>query len=270
MQEYTKTDKQIHWLSQIIAKLNRAYLPAKDDDSHTNLSYDPIEKKLCGRWIESSEGQLLPTFNLHTLQFEWKNRSMQALAAVTIFDKSLHQLEKEIAEYPQSIGMDTKEISIPLHFEIPDYHINTIKHEDISQEGLQNWSFLRHVANNACYQLLGYLQIEDEIRIWPHHFDTGVYAQVSKSLGIGFGLAMEDSMVGEPYFYIAGYSNDKEINYSNLITLKHGKWMIQNWKGAVLPISELMGLSIEDTTQYVNNFIETTLKWYIQQSPQTK
>ncbi|MFT5886141.1 MAG: hypothetical protein ACI9IP_002605 [Arcticibacterium sp.] len=42
MTGYTQTDQQLHWLSQIIAKANRTYVPAEEDDSHTNLYFNAL------------------------------------------------------------------------------------------------------------------------------------------------------------------------------------------------------------------------------------
>ncbi len=46
MQEYNNSDRQIHWLSQVMAKANRAYVPEQKDDSHTNLYFDAPEKRI--------------------------------------------------------------------------------------------------------------------------------------------------------------------------------------------------------------------------------
>ena len=48
MQEYINTDRQLHWLSQVITKVNRSFVPAEKDDSHTNLYFDVIQKGIYG------------------------------------------------------------------------------------------------------------------------------------------------------------------------------------------------------------------------------
>jgi len=53
----------------------------------------------------------------------------------------------------------------PLHFEIPDYKIETLNKEDISVEGFLSWIYFRDLANRASLDMLGYLQLESEIRI---------------------------------------------------------------------------------------------------------
>ncbi len=72
MQAYIKTDRQLHWLSQVIAKINRTYVPKKNDDSHTNLYFDNLGKRITGRWID---------------------RSLITLHDVSVFNSDMEELE---------------------------------------------------------------------------------------------------------------------------------------------------------------------------------
>ena len=264
MQEYITTDRHIHWLSQVIAKVNKALVPAQEDDSHTNLYLDPIGQRLTGRWIASAQGNIMLALDLNHRRFEWLNARLQSQAVIDIFNKELKDLELEVASYPQSLGINVEGIAAPLHFEIPDYHIHSIQPEALTQEGLNKWMNIRDLANNACMAVTGYLQVNSEIRIWPHHFDTGIYSQVNESLGIGFGLAMEDSMLGEPYFYLAGYRSNPPILYTGLPTLGSGKWITgEHWNGAVLPLSEIFDLPSGHAMENIKSFIRPSADWFL-------
>ncbi|NCQ10809.1 MAG: hypothetical protein GW809_01395 [Bacteroidetes bacterium] len=266
MQEYNNTDKQIHWLSQVITKVNKALVPEKEDDSHTNLYFDAIGKRLIGRWIDTSKGKIILTFNIFNNDFEWLDSRLQNLAAISVVNKELNLLEQQVSEYPSGLGLNVENISKPLHFEIPDYQIQTIQDGELTQEGLDHWCKIRELANVACFAATGYLQAKSEIRIWPHHFDTGIYCQVNKSLGIGFGLAIEDSMVGEPYFYLAGYRLGSTIKYDDLPHLSAGKWLTgEHWKGAVLPLGEFYDLSTDLTLEKIKNYIKQSADWFLKQ-----
>ena len=266
MQEYNNTDKQLHWLSQVIAKVNKAFVTEKADDSHTNLYYDPVGDQLAGRWIKSPVGEILLSLNLATLQFEWLNKTLKPQQAFTIFDKSIQQLWKDAAHYPAKLGMETEAVFKPLHFKIPDYGIKSISVKDISGEGFAAWKFYRQLANDTCFDLVGYLQSESEARIWPHHFDTGIYAQVTNDLGFGFGLAMKDEMAGNAYFYLSGYKSSGSISYVDLPELSHGHWETGAWKGAVLRLDEIPGDSTEQAGKVVKNFIKETINWFLNQN----
>lgn len=264
MQEYSNTDKQIHWLSQVIAKVNKVLVPEKKDDSHTNIYFDPIGKKLIGRWIDTSMGKIILALNIFNHRFEWLDNRLQNQATISILNKGLNELEKQVSKYPSNLGLKVESISKPLHFEIPDYQIQTIQDGDLTKEGLDRWCKIREWANVACLETKGYLQVESEIRIWPHHFDTGIYCQVTDSLGIGFGLAIEDTMVGEPYFYLAGYSSGTSIQYKNLPDLTAGKWLIgEHWKGAILPLGEIYDLSSDLASEKIKEYIKQSADWFL-------
>lgn len=266
MQEYTKTDRQIHWLSQVIAKVDRGLLPEKEDDSHTNLYFDPISKKLAGRWVETPVGEIMLVLNLEANSFEWLNKQLQNQFTLSFIGNGLAELEKEIIKFPESLGLNIAEIAKPLHFEIPDYTIRSIQEGEMSREGLKTWINIRELANNASLAILGYVQTESEIRIWPHHFDTGIYGQINTSLGIGFGLAMEDAMLGEPYFYLSAYSSGAVINYENLPVLDSGKWIAgEYWNGAVLPLSEFKDIPTELALRKIKNYIKQSVTWLLNQ-----
>ena len=264
MQEYNKSDRQIHWLSQVLAKANRAYVPAQKDDSHTNLYFDVVEKRILGRWIDGPRGKIILALNLQSLSFKWLDIRQSTLHEVSVLNNSMERLERSVIEYPGSLNMRTEEFSRPLHFEISDYKIEKLNKGDISEEGFMSWIFFRDLANMACQYMLGYLQLESEIRIWPHHFDTGIYTRVSENLGLGFGLAMEDSMIGRPYFYMSGYNIESPISYLNLNRLSAGEWEIgEQWNGAVLALNDISATSNEEAIKMIQSFIKETAIWYL-------
>lgn len=264
MQEYSNTDKQIHWLSQVIAKVNKALVTEKEDDSHTNLYFDAVGKRLIGRWIDTPKEKILLTLDIVHHRFEWLDSRLQNQSVVGIENKELKVLEQEVREYPKSLGLNTDKIAAPLHFEIPDYKIRTIQEGELTEKSLNSWCKIRELANFACLAVTGYLQAESEIRIWPHHFDTGIYCQVTKSLGLGFGLAIEDTLVGEPYFYLAGYSSGNSIQYKDLPDLIAGKWLIgEHWNGAVLTLSEIYDLPSDIALEKINKYIKKSADWFL-------
>lgn len=127
-----------------------------------------------------------------------------------------------------------------------------------------DWRYYRKLANEASALALEKIGVEGEVRVWPHHFDTGMYAVAENGVGIGFGLAMEDSMVGAPYFYIAGHpTNGTSINYDQLPDMKTGRWIIEeHWKGAVLPLSDLDSENEMDANKSLSLFLDDSISWY--------
>lgn len=266
MTAYTRTDQQLHVLCQLIAKANRNYVPAKEDDSHTNLYFDNLGNRITGRWIDSKEGAILMCLNLKEQVFEFINQSATVIDSVSIINRSITDIEVQIESILPSLGFDPSGFRTDLHFEIPRYHFAEHPMEPFDQNGLQSWIKYRAMANTVCWQLMGYAQVIMEIRIWPHHFDTGIYFRAKKDLGIGFGLAMEDEMAGAPYFYLTAYPDDGEIQYANLPEAAGWRWQISDqWKGAILPLSVLENQSIIETNNLLNNYITTVYKWIVAQ-----
>ncbi len=264
MQEYINTDQQIHWLSQIIAKANRSFVPKESDDSHTNLYFDLLGNRIGGKWIETSGNKIILTLNLETLHFECLNASYKVVAFIETIGKTATIVEQEIADKLIELGLNPKGFTDKMHFEIPKYSFTNDAIQSIPDQNSNAWRCYRNLANQACSHLLNYLQIESEIRIWPHHFDTGIYAVTNNGLGIGFGLAMKDDLIGDAYFYMSAYPATGSLNYENLPTFSEGRWEVgENWQGAVLPLSVLKQLSMQEVEDAIKNFLLTAISWFI-------
>jgi hypothetical protein len=266
MQAYTKTDQQLHLLSQTIAKANRTYVSSKPDDSHTNLYFDALDNRIDGHWINNGKEKIILTLNLNPQQFEWLNESRECIYAVTTFGKAIDEIENEIAGRLPDLGLNPKGFIDKLHFDIPEYPFAKEPVEEIDNAELNEWKSYRNLANELCALVLGDLQLESEIRIWPHHFDTGIYVEIAGKLGLGFGLAMEDSMAGAPYFYMSGYPLHGTIEYNNLPELTNGRWELgEYWKGTILPLNKLKSGLFEENKNTINDYLSNSINWFSKQ-----
>jgi len=261
MQEYNKTDKKVHYLSQVLAKLNRTFVPTKQDDSHTNLYFDPLGHRIFGRWIESKNGMIISALNLKTFHFELISRRRNVLKEIEINGKTMTEIEETINDTLPEIGLDSDGFRDELHYEIPDYGFDNSSLKKWTNNDIEEWEGIRDLANNSCFQLLGTLQSASEVRIWPHHFDTGIYTEPTSNVGLGFGLAMEDQMAGDAYFYFAGYSlAENTIDYDDTEPLEFGYWQTgNNWNGAILPVSDLT----DTPANAVQTFILQASRFYL-------
>ena len=187
MSLYNDTDKQLHWLSQVLAKAGRTFIPAESDDSHTNFSFDPLSERLYTRWIPSSTGNIILALCLKSQTFMWLDEHLNILRQVNSIGRSIDNVEHEISEGMVMAVEPLTEFSKPMHYVIPDYGYSQDSIPEISKEGLHLWMLRRRLANMICSELLGLLQAHAEIRIWPHHFDTGFYTQVTSKVSNGFG-----------------------------------------------------------------------------------
>lgn len=266
MQEYNKTDQQLHLLTQIIAKANRTFVSKKEDDSHTNLSFDELGDRILGRWISTNNGNIIVGLRLTDLSINIFSDSNQCLSSTSTIGKTIQQIEAKVAEALQNIGLNIDGFTDDLHFEIPDYSFANDKIAAISISDLEEWRQIRSLANRQNQFVLNFLAQHGGIRIWPHHFDTGIYVTPTERLGIGFGLAMGDSMEPSPYFYTSGYSLKGKLEYTDLPALDHGRWEVgEHWKGAVLPISAINKMDTEQAEKVINEYLKASLNWLLQQ-----
>ena len=261
MQAYNHIDQHIHQLSQIITKANRTFVPKQADDSHTNLYFDSIDRRVYGRWINGEKGNIILALNLQSFSFEWINDALKVIQTHSIQDKTSSEIEQSIADVLPELGLEETDFRNELHFEITKYSFLNEPFSKFEAKDLTQWEHYRSVANQACFELLGLLQATSEIRIWPHHFDTGIYVEPNKKVGLGFGLAMEDSMVGNPYLYCSGNGlNGHVIDYNSVPELTIGQWIINDhWKGAVLPLPDLK----QDNFKTIHVFLKETVPWFL-------
>ncbi len=267
MKRYTSTDQQLHWLSQIIAKANRTFVPDKEDDSHTNLYFDALANRIMGRWIKIRGTSVIFTLNLDNQNFEVLDNTQRVLASFQTVSRSVKQIEKGIEDLLPTLGLNASGFSKELHYVIPEYSFKKDLVPAIDKDSLAEWKHFRQIANQACSLLLGHAQVVSEIRVWPHHFDTGIYTLMNANLGLGFGLAMEDSMAATPYFYMSGYPKNGVIDYTNIPESTLWKWELgEHWKGVILPIDRLASKTDLEQMNLVEKFLIETFRWFIKQS----
>lgn len=263
MNTYNKTDQQLHFLSQILAKVSRTFVPEVADDSHTNLSFEPLDFRIHSRWIKTPKGNIILSLNLLNLSYEWQSETKTIIQRVEAVGKLPHEIEKELEFGLKSMGIEETNFSDKLHYEIPTYSFINNPNEAVSPSCIKEWAVRRRMANMVCSELLDYFQKDAEVRIWPHHFDTGFYTSVSSSMNIGFGWAMKDEKANNAYFYMAGYS-DNEIDYSNIKDLPAGRWELgDDWKGTILPLTDFETLSFEETQPLIIGFLKASSNWFL-------
>lgn len=267
MKHYTQADQYLHWLCQPIAKVNCSFVPPKEDDSHTNLAYDLLGDRIVGRWIDGPSGKVILGLSLTDFCFHWYNESGKSVASLGTVGKSILTIEEALAKHAKDLGLGnfTVAIGADLHYKVHAYPFAGKEVKFMAKDSLKLWRRYRKHAHQACANLLNHLQVEGEIRIWPHHFDTGIYVAANPEIGIGFGLAMEDSVVGKPYLYMAGYPlKGQEIDYKSAPDLSAGKWITgKDWKGATLSLDRLRGKNFKHIQKTINEFIRQAIAWYL-------
>lgn len=264
MEGYTYADQKLHFLSQIIAKANRSYVPSKPDDSHTNLYFDTLDSRIVGRWINNGKDQLLLTLNLSTYELEWLNSHKEPVLTVSTLGKTMTEVENEMDSRLGDLNLKPQGFKDPLHFKIPDYSFANEPISEIDDIHLRVWKSFRQLANRLSFLVMGDVQIVGEVRIWPHHFDTSMYVELGQNLGLGFGLAMKDEMIEHPYFYMTGRRIHGQLKYENLPEMEAGRWeMNDKWKGSVLPLTALSNGSFSENRQVITDYLSKSITWFV-------
>lgn len=259
MQAYNRTEQAIHQLCQSLAKFGRSFSTAKEDDSHTNLQFDLLGEKVWARWALLGDQAYSLALSLSDQHFILYDKDYREVASFAATGKTQAVLEQEIAQYlSRQLGADGSSFLRELHYALPDYDTKTKKIQAWDQDCLGQWMRYRQLASQACNLLAAHFNRAAEVRIWPHHFDTGVYMEANAKTGIGFGLAIADTMLAEAYFYYSVYGlNGKDIDYTSAAPLPVGRWIINEyWKGAVLPVKATDWFGIQA-------FLKATTHWTI-------
>ncbi|MGY3795575.1 hypothetical protein [uncultured Aquimarina sp.] len=237
---------QLHLAAQYLAAAGISFVDKKEDDSHTNLGFSIEKRSLITRNLDKKPITL--SLNYQTFGLEWNDNES---IAIFLLDGKTHNQVLEWINSMASKSKLSKSYIYDLHYELP-YQITDdyiFKLEDA--DNLQKLKEQRILANTIIEEFLNTNNLEAEIRIWPHHFDTGAFVPSINASGIsiGLGMAIPDTMIDDYYFYISGYHGHDGVDTSDFKKLSIGTWKNNGFKGAVLPIT---GIEKEQGINFLN------------------
>lgn len=225
----------IHIAVQYLAAAGISFLDKKEDDSHTNLGFSVERQHIVTRPLNDAGDQLalrLPDFALL-----WINDS--SITQYALNHRQHHEILSWIRSVLKPSGLADR-YRYEFHYSLP-YDVADNYMLETTAESLQKESKLRSLAQGVIRQVIQEYSMDSEIRIWPHHFDTGAYAQLpgNKNISIGMGLAIPDSVVDDHYFYLSGYRGNKPVDTISFESLTMGKWARKDFQGAVLAAGDI-------------------------------
>jgi hypothetical protein len=234
-----KTIKNIHLASQYLAAAGKSFLENKDDDSQSNLAWHTGSNILVSRDLRKG---IQLALSLETGHLIWLLEDVIHSQMDT--QKHTH---KEIVLWISKNAISL-EIDTPYAFET-NYTLDYPKQEDsvvlgfdLTQASILAQTFT--LAQNALASFLNTNELTSEIRVWPHHFDLGIYTEIKPKLFLGAGLAIPDSLENELYFYASGWNKGQSVETKNLPKLKIGAWH-QAWNGGTLKAANQTEESVE-------------------------
>jgi len=225
---------QTHIAVQYLATANKSFVAPKTDDSHTNLGFDP--KRMTLKTHPLSQNGTFLAFNYQDFSLEWNSPSgSNVLLLNGKYHKTVVLWLKERAK--EILGLA---YTFDLHYELP-YTINdAYQFADKDQKELKRLADLRTLAQHSLETIVKEHKLVTDIRIWPHHFDTGGYAALpNTALHVGFGLAIPDSVCDDHYFYLSAYQDNGMVSTTGFKKLSRGTWVDGSFKGAILSAKDL-------------------------------
>lgn len=243
--------KQLHLAAQYLAVAAIHFVEKKADDSHTNLGWDAENLRLTSRFLADTSFQVGLNYQIFAL--EW-------LKAGTVEDHfPLHQ-----ASHNAAVSWVSKKIAqagiqgeyhYSLHYDIPYNSLGEgFQYELVSEAEMQRLAQLLSLAQHRFLVFLEGAHLQSEIRVWPHHFDLGIYTEIDadQQLFLGSGLAVPDTLVDDLYFYTSGWKSGKSVAVSSFPSLSQGAWAA-NWDGGIMAST---GKSASDISTFLNESLQ--------------
>jgi len=225
-------DKMIHLAAQYLATASKSFLEPVADDSHTNLGFSLDDGAIYSRVLDGKKGYLCLSYK--TFSLEWFTPDGPQILSL---DGRTHG---EIVQWLQkmtSTAIENGRYTYDLHYDLPYEPITDgFTFELKSTRQLEELIHYRILIQLVLENFLKEEKLQSEIRIWPHHFDTGAFTAIEDlpGIAIGLGLAEPDSLCNNPYFYISAYRGHEGVTVDGYPELAIGSWGHNGFAGAIL------------------------------------
>jgi hypothetical protein len=211
-----------HAAAQWATKAARANLPAREDDSHSALLWDP-------------KSQALVT---QPLKVEMR-RGIRVGLDVAKLELVFFQHDKEergesgewLDEKLKAAGLNpASPVTLP-------YNVPGAPGKDPNLPALARW-FAAGAEVLEQTRAKHWRLKPSPAWLWPHHFDMATLISFSKDKSIGVGVSMGDHYYAQPYAYISAYPAPKDPKAGALPP--GGHWHTKDFFGAVATAEELL------------------------------
>jgi len=239
----------VHLIVQYLAAASIRFITPREDDSHTNLIFNPELNSLETQALNAN-GDVL-RFSYEHFALQWNNDPFYSIQNVSHFT-ILNWLEQQVA-----IRDFNTHFTYTFHYDLP-YSVEANTQFLIDNESqLMQMAQWRTLADSSLRAVAKTHHLHEEPRIWPHHFDTGLFAPLTETLSIGIGLAIPDTISTHYYFYASVYKNNSAILPKKFKKLPVGEWKQSAFKGAIFPIKSTT--KKEDVIRFYNSVITAYL-----------
>ncbi len=239
----TTAIQALHQAAQFAAMISNSYLPRLSDDSQNSFHWNAETCCLEGRWIKNPSVRIL----IDVRNFEIIIDNYLSLEIISLDGWTKEQVIGNLQDELNKIHLNPALLKPVDQFTIPAHPVDKgLPFSKPSMEFLTEWSNYLNVTQQVLGEIQSRFKWASAISVWPHHFDMGIYVPIAKdeagndTNSIGLGLAIPDTYVSEPYFYINHWSSEPIKYPEHLPQTRHGYWNTKDWKGLVLTSSAIL------------------------------
>ena len=246
---------QFHHAAQLAASFGISYLPARPDDSHTNLEWiDAIGALASNRAGTPARRLAVRPHQLAVLVLDARASVLGTypLDGRTIDDASTW-IRAQLAEH----GFDAARYTLERHYEIPSHPVDAGASFDGARTAL--FEELAHWYADAATVLEQFASVtpnSSPVRCWPHHFDIATLIDAAPGKTVGAGMEPGDEYWQEPYFYVNMHPSPNARTPRGELA-GNGLWNTRDWIGAALPASRL---GPDNQHEQVDAFIRSAVR----------
>ncbi len=255
-EQLAEARKQTHQAIQNVAAVGRCFSEPSEGDEFATLDWIPELQRLASQWVQ---GNIIFRSSLDFKDFtvHLVNRALKSVSFIELNQKKQGAVMVWLEEQISTLGFNSSDITLNLPYEIPEYPQAKKKPFKVDLKYLKELGKYFHNTSLVLHELHREIEQMGPIKTWPHHFDMASLAVIKDtgnpetSASINLGMSPGDDEFDEPYFYLNPwpYPDEEELHDIDI-----GYWHIENWVGAVLKSSELIGLSSEEQYYTLTRF----------------
>ena len=254
---------QCHHAAQIVVSVGVSLLPAKPDDSHTNLEWLTREAALAGR-LAPARHPFRAALRIKDLTLLMCDADGVSWAQYPLGSHTVAEAMAWLAQRITDTGGEADKLTPKKHYAIPDHPVAS-GGRFTPTAGTAASAFMELGAYYAgadflLRELEAVTEGASEVRCWPHHFDLATLISLPGNPAgrtVGAGLSPGDDSYPEPYYYVTPYPYPPSRTQPGLPA---GRWHTAGWFGAVLRGSDFAPLPGADAQQSrVKGFLEAAV-----------
>ncbi len=257
----------LHQAVQLIAMAGKYFIPETADDSHTASRWIADKSLQSGGQIHGEKQDFMVGLSYPDFALQLLTTDLEIITAFPLNGKPFTEAFQWLWNQIEIQGLDAAKLLPKMHFDIPDH---PVKHGEPFR--VESFAYMKELARHRTnghllhqyFRLL--LHRDEDIFIWPHHFDEGLYLPLTfegevPTSSISFGLSMPDIYYPEPYFYVTAWEKEEKTAMKDAKLTYPGHWHRQDWLGQVLETHFIVqaGTTVSGQAGFTLNFLQQAI-----------